>query len=482
MAFQLSDALNKDKVFLVKRSELEERLDCEYYNPSHYRDLALLGNSPYSSLRLKDVCVRIVDGPFGSAIKADDYVDNGIPFIRVADVTHGEGTINYDNLIFISHEAHKEIARSKVIPGDVVIAKTGATMGAASVVPDYIPEANIRGDLAALTLLKDRCSAEYAITYINTQLGQRLFWRLDSGGTRGRVVIGNLKKYPFVIPPHEIQNRIVAKMNTAHAAKKQKEAQAQQLLDSIDTYLLNELGIEPPPEEENSISQRMFIRTFSEISGGRFDPEYFKEEYVRHEKAVHEGTFKPRRLGDFITSIAYGASVNNEYEASGIPLLRIKDLQPNEINSEKTVFLPESMRREIGNAFVKCGDFLISRSGSLGVTAIVGEAHDGFAFGSFMIKFDIVENEVIKLFVSYILNSYLGKIYFKRNKIGAIQGNITIPVIKSCPVPLPPLEKQNEIVAQIQNIRDQAKQLRAEAATGLKRAKREVEAMIVGRQ
>jgi len=175
MAFQLSEMLNKDKVFLVKRSELEERLDCEYYNPSHYRDLALLGHSPYSSSKLKDVCVRIVDGPFGSAIKADDYVEDGIPFIRVADVTHGEGTIKKDNLIYISHKAHNEISRSKVVPGDVVIAKTGATMGAASVVPDYIPEANIRGDLAALTLLKDYCSAEYAITYINTHLGQRFF-------------------------------------------------------------------------------------------------------------------------------------------------------------------------------------------------------------------------------------------------------------------------------------------------------------------
>ena len=53
---------------------------------------------------------------------------DGIPFIRVADVTHGEGTIKSGNLIYISHEAHKEISRSKVVPGDVVIAKTGATI------------------------------------------------------------------------------------------------------------------------------------------------------------------------------------------------------------------------------------------------------------------------------------------------------------------------------------------------------------------
>jgi restriction endonuclease S subunit len=97
-----------------------------------------------------------------------------------------------------------------------------------------------------------------------------------------------------------------------------------------------------------------------------------------------------------------------------------------------------------------------------------------------MIKFAILDNDVSKPFISYVLNSQLGKTYFKRNRIGAIQGNITIPVIKSCPLPLPPLEKQNEIAAHIQAIRDQAKQLRAEAAAGLEQAKQEVEAMILG--
>ena len=93
MGFQLSDTVDSDKVFLVKRSALEERLDVEYYKPSHYKDLQTLQGAKYQLLTLKDVCTRIVDGPFGSAIKAGDYVKDGIPFIRVADVTHGEGTI-----------------------------------------------------------------------------------------------------------------------------------------------------------------------------------------------------------------------------------------------------------------------------------------------------------------------------------------------------------------------------------------------------
>ena len=47
-------------------------------------------------------------------------------------------------------------------------------------------------------------------------------------------------------------------------------------------------------------------------------------------------------------------------------------------------------------------------------------------------------------------------------------------------IPIPPLEKQIEIVDHITKIRDRAKQLRQEAVAELEKAKQEVEAMILG--
>jgi restriction endonuclease S subunit len=475
MAFQLSDAVNKDKVFLVKQSELDVRLDPVFYKPEYRDNESHIKNCAWGYDSVAQIAKRIADGPFGSDLKVEEYQPEGIPLLRVTNLKTGE--IDGD-LVFISPQKHKQLKRSCVYPNDVVLTKAGS-IGFSVVFPENLTEANITSHLVTITC-RDDIKPQYLSWYFKSRVGLLQIYRWGNKTTRPELNTGEVEKILVTTPPPETQSQIVTQMNSAYAAKKYKEAQAQQLLDSIDTYLLHELGIELPAEEENSISQRMFVRKFSEVSGGRFDTEYFKEDYVRHEKAVNAGKFKIRKLADFIISIAYGASVNNEYEVTGIPLLRIKDLLPNEINSESTVFLPESMRKEIGNAFVKSGNFLISRSGSLGITAIVDEAHDGYAFGSFMIKFAILDNDVSKPFISYVLNSQLGKTYFKRNRIGAIQGNITIPVIKSCPLPLPPLEKQNEIAAHIQAIRDQAKQLRAEAAAGLEQAKQEVEAMILG--
>ena len=85
-------------MFLINRGELGERLDVEYYQPKHFQLLAKLLACRYPLKLLKNISKKIVDGPFGSSVKSDDYVENGIPFLRVADITHGNGTIELDDL------------------------------------------------------------------------------------------------------------------------------------------------------------------------------------------------------------------------------------------------------------------------------------------------------------------------------------------------------------------------------------------------
>ncbi len=140
-----------------------------------------------------------------------------------------------------------------------------------------------------------------------------------------------MKKYPIVIPPHGIQHQIVAEMNSARAAKKQKEAQAQQLLDSIDTYLLNELGIELPVEEGNTISQRMFIRKFSEVSDGRFDPFFHIPCLVKLDNLFKAKTHKSilhyaNGYASGSTPIKDESDIHYTTADKGIPFIRVQNL------------------------------------------------------------------------------------------------------------------------------------------------------------
>ncbi|MBD5583655.1 MAG: restriction endonuclease subunit S, partial [Clostridia bacterium] len=94
--------------------------------------------------------------------------------------------------------------------------------------------------------------------------------------------------------------------------------------------------------------------------------------------------------------------------------------------------------------------------------------------------FTLKETGICKNFISYFLNSSFGISYFERCKIGAIQGNITIPVINNFHIPLPPLVVQEQIAKEIAHRRERAKNLQQEAKEILESAKKQVESIILG--
>ena len=82
-------------------------------------------------------------------------------------------------------------------------------------------------------------------------------------------------------------------------------------------------------------------------------------------------------------------------------------------------------------------------------------------------------------FLSYYLNCKLLIELIEREKIGAIQGNITIPIIKSLLIPVPPLVKQKEIAEHITNISNQAQTLKDQTKDLLRKASEEIEEILL---
>jgi len=364
---------------------------------------------------------------------------------------------------------------------DLLFARSGATVGKA-----YLHQLQntqypcfFAGYMIRFIVDSDRLLPHYVFSY--TQLNVYKEWVKAIQRTAGQPNINaeEYKSLPIPVPDLETQQQIVDIFEKAYQNKKAKEAKAKKLLDSIDGYLLEKLGIRLP---DTTNQPNTFYVPFSKVQGNRFDPFYHKKEFDELENALKNGYYDIQLLGKHLQSISYGASVKNEYvDDNGIPFLRISDLKRNEISVSEMVYLSPNMKQELGNCFVKENDFLISRSGTTGMVAIVDKSLEGFAYGSFMIKFRLSENANINLhYLSYYLNSSLMQKMVERNRIGAIQGNITIPTIRNFQIPLPPLEIQKEIAWHIVCIRVKAKNLEQEAQEELEEAKKKVEEMILG--
>lgn len=459
----------QEKLFLVNRRVIEGRNDPEYYRPRHYRDLEKLEKSPYKLTTLDKVCSRVIDGPFGSAIKASDYVEDGIPFIRVADVTRGEGTIKTENMIFISEQAHNKISRSKVVPGDVVIAKTGATMGAASVIPDSLLESNIRGDLGALTT-NDEILPEYVIAFINSNIGQRLFWRLNSGGTRGRVVIGNLKKYPIILPPLNKQKEIVKKLRDSYSDKKSKEKKAFELLSSFPELLIKYTGIELP----KLISRKIF-----KINLGDIENALNPERYTYNIKMKEEW----KVLGDVGVVLHASFTPSSQLNHSKMfSYLRIDDLPSNPLDYNPRDICGNGIVGSVQK--IETGDILISRLGPTieNKKFIIAKKHSTPIVGSNeFIRFRC-SSENNSIFILGLLRSEFYKQLMLAKSRGATPSRRRLSRLDFSLLPMPSvtLDLQNRVAKEYEKNIEAATSLLALAEDEFNESKLDIEKIILG--
>lgn len=473
--YNISSALNKDRVFILQKSEIEKRLDPFYYVPSLMAlEKKVLAKQPK---KLREYVLSVASGATPKRDEEEKYysdAENGIPFLRVQNLSP-TGVLEFDDCKYINEETHSGmLKRSQVKADDLLVKITGVgRMAVASVVPNNF-EGNINQHVCVIKTGSKEISETIA-AFLNSDIGEKLASRRSTGGTRPALDYPALLSIPILNDKRilEITQKVVEQ-------KKQNEVEAEKLLASIDKYLLKELGIILPAAPENTLKNRIFATSASELSGNRYDPIFHQIYYHELLTSIEKAPFGKSKLGIHLSEITYGASFNNFYVEEGVPLLRIKDLKRNEISIDKVAYLPESTRNLLGNCFVNTSDLLISRSGTIGVVAIVPKKIDGFAFGSFMIKFRLSETAPLhREYLSYYLNCSLLIKIIERNKIGAIQGNITIPTIKSLPIVLPPLDKQKEIADHITGIRKQARQLKEKTKETLSKASQEIEKILL---
>lgn len=69
----------------------------------------------------------------------DEYVENGVPFLRSKNID--QFRLDFDDLKYIKQEFHKKLHKSALVPGDVVIVRTGKP-GTTCVIPESLPISN----------------------------------------------------------------------------------------------------------------------------------------------------------------------------------------------------------------------------------------------------------------------------------------------------------------------------------------------------
>lgn len=463
--YQVPQHIDKNKVFIVQRSEIEGRLDPKMalYNRK-------VQSSLYPKVRLKDIIVcKPQYGAGEPGIERKNFTD--ARYIRITDIDE-YGLISHDDL-----GATANCIEDKYIlnENDILIARSGNTVGKAYIHKPTPYDCFFAGYLIRFIVDKKKALPEYVFTF--TQLNTYKDWVKAVQRPSGQPNINSEEYQSLEIPLPDIdkQHLIVDIINSAYLQKQQKESEAQQLLDSIDAYILNELGI-TLPEIKSDLKSRMFLVNRSELEE-RLDPTVYKDatklipslfENVKlsHVAFVNPGgAYKGKPIG---TSISF------------IPMEVIDEVY-SEISSQGETTIADST----GFTKFKEGDLLwakITPCMQNGKSAIARNLTNGLGCGS--TEFFVLRPKDERLSVEYlhvILHMKCVRetamLYFGGS---AGQQRVSASFLENFNLPLPSFTKQQEIANHIYAIRQQAKQLQEEGKSMLENAKKEVEQMILG--
>lgn len=187
------------------------------------------------------------------------------------------------------------------------------------------------------------------------------------------------------------------------------------------------------------------------------------ERYFEATEIISE--FEKVRLGDITEVVTKGTtptSVGYNFQESGINFIKIESITPEGfIMPEKFAYINEECHNSLKRSSLKENDVLFSIAGALGRVTVVSKKHLPANTNQALSIIRLKEGNN-PFFVASILRSHIVTEKIENLKTGVAQYNLSLEQIKDFEIPLPPIEIQQQIVAEIegyQKIIDGAKQI-----------------------
>jgi len=452
--------------FKVYANEIEGRIDPAFYSIGLKHIKANITNL----IKIKDIAE--IQGGF--AFKSIEYINKGVPLVRIQNITDGE--IELTDTVFVEEKYKKDLVRFLLNENDILIAMTGATIGKIGRINKNNLPAFLNQRVGRFVFKTNNINKDYIYYILQLPIFQDQVKRLSLGGAQPNISPNSITNIQIPLPPLEIQNKIVQLMDNIYSLKKAKEFEAQKLLDSINDYVLDELGIKLPELKY----QMVYIVNSDEVQNKRTDAYYYQPKFKEIEEAIKNRNYEIKKIGEIVEK---DANKKIQIEAKKKYFyVEIGDIDKNNasINLNEEQFgekLPKGPKKKLlkddiiistvrpylkGIAKVKENkENLISTSAFYILRATKGINHD-FLFG--VVRSDLFMNLIC------------------RNMAGTTYPTVSEEDILNLKIPLPPLEIQNKIAEEVKSRIEKAKQLQREAKEELEKTKKEVEIMILGNE
>ena len=395
----------------------------------------------------------IVSGPFGSNLKSDEYVSEGVPIIRLQNVDRNK--FLEKNMRFITPQKARELSAHNFQAGDVVITKLGDPLGKACAVRESLPHGIVVADVVRVRIDESRFSRNYALFAINSPAVANQINSEMMGSTRPRVNLNNIRDLQIPLAPLAEQRRIVVeleKMLGQVDACQQRLAKLPTLLKRFRQSVLAAAcsgRLTADWREENPTEDA--AKLIESVKPSR--PVKIQDSSVRSDLDLAEVPeswvwTNLRYLISPAEAFCYGVVQPGENNADGVFLVRAGDLVAGRVDTSSLRRIPRSIHEDYRRSQLLGGEILVTVVGAgIGETAIAQPECAGFNIARAVAKLPIREFEA--RYVHLWLLTSCAQNWMKGDSREVARPTLNLEQLQTLPVPIPPLAEQQEIVRRV---------------------------------
>ena len=446
---------------MVGRGQLEARIDPNFYTTTNRKRHQVIAGLPWRVAPFGKLAVDIFQGVGRALSDSGEY-----RLLKVKNIQL-DGSISLDNFEPIAKEVivHRKLLR----PGDIIAPFIGEAIRQNKIALFDGVEGTytIDNNTGVIRNHESDLNNEFLALFLRSKFGDWQVQRRIGGGGVPFLGTGNVRKLLIAIPPNHIQMMAITNFQNSRRLANELLSQANDLLVSIDDYLLAELGINLPPEPENTIANRIFTAQRRELAGWRFDPQALHPE---RETCIAE---LQRRASHPLRKVAVFRRDLRTEIPEGATYIGLENIETNTGR-----YLPSNEKETVSSAFAfRKGQVLFPKLRPY-LNKVFLAPFDGLCSTEFHVLEGVkVRSEFLALFLR-------SQVVVKQTK-HLMSGN-TLPRLQTEDIEgllIPKVDDalQEKIIDEAERRMTEAERLRQQAEAELEVAKRGIEAMVLGK-
>jgi type I restriction enzyme S subunit len=351
-----------------------------------------------------------------------NFISSGVNFIKVESLCKN-GFFNTEMFAFIDNDTHSLLKRSQLKKNDLLISIAGA-LGRTGIVSEDILPANTNQALA-IARLKENSSLNlnYIFHFLRTKAIAKHIETISVQGAQPNLSLQNINDMPINAP-------LLIQEQTAIATVL---SDTDELIISLDKLITKKKAIKQGAMQE-LLTGKKRLPGFEKQKG-------FKQTEIGEIPEDWGIVF----IAKITREIFLGLTSKVDYVLSrGFPLVRATDIAEGKLNFEKARMISSEQHKMLTRyRKAKFGDILVSKSGSLGVCALVNTDIEFSIYESIIVIQP--KEDIDSKFLLWLMRDERTQTRMIGEKVGSTIGHLNIEIFRKLIIPIPSSEEQTAI-------------------------------------